>query len=152
MTTNPKILIAIIIVLAIAAWSSPQGEQRSVWDGVYTDEQAKRGEGLYQKKCASCHGDKLTGGESAPPLAGGQFLSNWNGLTLDVLFERIRLTMPSDNPAQVSRPAKADVLAYLLNMNKFPPGKTELHYKAELMKDILIEANQPHDHGSKSGQ
>jgi mono/diheme cytochrome c family protein len=152
MTTNPKTLIVIIIVLAIAAWSSPQGAQRSVWDGVYTDEQAKRGEGLYQRKCASCHGDKLTGGESAPPLAGGQFLSNWNGLTLDVLFERIRLTMPSDNPALVSRPAKADVLAYLLNMNKFPPGKTELHYKAELMKDILIETNQPHDHASKSGQ
>jgi hypothetical protein len=60
--------------------------------------------------------------------------------------------MPSDNPAQVSRPAKADVLAYLLNMNKFPSGETELHYKAELMKDILIEANQPRDHGSKSGQ
>lgn len=159
MTINHKLLIAIIIALAVTAWRPSQAAQeekspapRSVWDGVYTDEQAKRGEGLYQKKCASCHGDKLTGGESAPPLAGGQFLSNWNGLTLDVLFERIRLTMPSDNPAQVSRPAKADVLAYLLNMNKFPSGKTELHYKAELMKDILIETNQPRDHGSKGGQ
>lgn len=152
MTTNPNLFIAIIIVLAIAAWSSPQGAQRSVWDGVYTDDQAKRGETLYHQKCASCHGDKLTGGESAPPLTGGQFLSNWNGLTLDVLFERIRITMPSDNPAQVGRPAKADILAYLLNMNKFPSGKTELQYKAELMKDILIETTDPHPPSSKSGQ
>ena len=157
-----KLPAAVIIVFAIGAWCRSPGLQQaepaasprphSVWDGVYTDEQAKRGETLYLRKCASCHGDKLTGGESAPALAGGQFLSSWNGLTLDLLFERIRVTMPSDNPAQVGRPAKADILAYLLNMNKFPPGKTELQYKAELMKDILIETTQPHDRSSKSGQ
>jgi S-disulfanyl-L-cysteine oxidoreductase SoxD len=120
----------------------PEPKPRSVWDGVYTEEQAKRGESLYHQKCASCHGDKMTGGESAPPLAGGQFLSNWNGLTLDVLFERIRLTMPSDNPAKVSRPLKADILAYVLRMNTFPSGKTDLQYKTELLKDILIAGNK----------
>ena len=152
-----KLSAAIIFAFAIAAWCRPQSAQQekppsphSVWDGVYTDQQAKRGETLYQQKCASCHGDKLTGGESAPPLTGGQFLSNWNGLTLDVLFERIRLTMPSNNPAQVGRPAKADILAYLLNMNKFPAGKSELQYKAELMKDILIQTNQQEAPSNKS--
>ena len=78
-----------------------------------------------------------------PPLTGGQFLSNWNGLTLDVMFERIRITMPSDNPARVSRPAKADILAYILSMNRFPAGKTELQYKSELLKDIVFEAYKP---------
>jgi cytochrome c len=119
-----------------------QSAAHSVWDGVYTEEQAKRGEGLYHEKCASCHGDKLTGGESAPPLAGGQFLSNWNSLTLDILFERIRVTMPSDNPARVGRQSKADILAYMLSMNNFPSGKTELQHKTELLKEILIEANK----------
>jgi S-disulfanyl-L-cysteine oxidoreductase SoxD len=123
---------------------------RSVWDGVYTDEQAKRGESLYHLRCASCHGDKMTGGESAPPLAGGQFLSNWNGLTLDVLFERIRISMPSDNPAAVARPAKADILAYILSMNKFPAGKSELQYKAELMKDVMIEAGKPKSNSAET--
>ena len=122
--------------------SAMAARPHSVWDGVYTTEQARRGEPLYHLKCAPCHGDKLTGGESAPPLAGGQFLSNWNGLTLDVLFERIRLTMPSDNPAKVSRPAKADILAYLLRMNRFPAGKAELQYKSEMLKEILIEMNK----------
>ncbi|HEY6253312.1 MAG TPA: c-type cytochrome [Candidatus Angelobacter sp.] len=116
---------------------------RTVWKGVYTSEQAKRGESLYRLKCAQCHGDKLTGGDSASPLTGGQFLSNWNGLTLDVLFERIRTTMPSDNPARVGRPAKADILAYILSVNRFPSGKAELQYKTELLKGILIEANKP---------
>lgn len=116
---------------------------RSVWDGVYTEDQAKRGEQVYHLRCGSCHGDKLTGGESAPPLAGGQFLSNWSGLTLDVLFERIRLTMPSDNPARVGRVPKIDALAYILSVNRFPSGKAELQHKTELLKDILIEANKP---------
>src|SRR5437588_3062613 len=147
-----RLFILIIVILAISAvYGAVRAQQEkpgatvrphSVWDGVYTDDQARRGEPLYHLRCASCHGDKLTGGESAPPLAGGQFLSNWNGLTLDVLFDRIRLTMPSDNPARVSRPAKADILAYMLRMNRFPAGKTELQYKAELLKEILIEPKQ----------
>lgn len=146
--------LTIFLVLVIAAFCLAQQETaklRSVWDGVYTDEQAKRGEPLYQQRCASCHGDKLTGGESAPPLTGGQFLSNWNGLTLDILFERIRTSMPSDNPAKVTRPAKADILAYILSMNSIPSGKTELPFKAETMKDVLIQTTKPKASESKTG-
>jgi mono/diheme cytochrome c family protein len=143
--------LAIILACVVAVWSRPQVAPRSVWDGVYTEEQAKRGEGLYQKKCASCHGEKLTGG-AAPPLAGDWFVSNWSGLTLDFLFERIRVTMPSAGPSKVSVSEKADILAYLLHVNKFPPGKTELQDKAEMMKDILIERDQPQDHAGKSRQ
>jgi cytochrome c len=140
-------LCSLLVSLAVGTFCLAPGAQednrsRSVWDGVYTNEQAKRGELLYHLKCASCHGDKLTGGESAPPLAGGQFLSNWNGLTLDVLFERIRVTMPADNPAGVSRPAKADILAYMLSVNRFPSGKAELQNKTELLKEIIIAVNK----------
>lgn len=145
-----KLLALILISSALGTFCVALGAQqekpeqpRSVWNGVYTNEQARRGESLYHLRCASCHGDKLTGGESAPPLAGGQFLSNWNGLTLDILFDRIRLTMPSDNPARVGRVAKVDILAYMLSMNRFPPGKSELQHKPELLKEILIEANKP---------
>lgn len=145
-----KFLILILIAAVVAVVAGAFESQRSVWDGVYTDEQAKRGEPLFHLRCASCHGDKLTGGESAPPLTGGEFLSNWNGLTLDVLFERIRVTMPSDNPAKVSRPAKADILAYILQMNHFPPGQSELQPKTELMKDVLIAAENPKANAKKT--
>jgi len=143
-----KFAIAAIIALAAVGASNqssapPADESRSVWDGVYTDEQAQRGEPLYSRECASCHGSTLGGGESSPPLAGGEFLSNWNGLTAGDLFERIRQSMPQNNPAKVGRQQKVDILAYIFSVNKFPAGKTELEQATERLKQIRIEATKP---------
>jgi mono/diheme cytochrome c family protein len=118
---------------------------RSVWDGVYTPEQAARGAALYANTCASCHGTALGGGESAPPLTGGEFLSNWNGLTVGDLFERIRISMPADRPGKLTREQDADVLAFILSVSEFPPGKTELEHQAEALKLIRIDSTRP-DH------
>lgn len=127
----------------LRAQEQTQAESRSVWDGVYTEEQAKRGESLYQRECKTCHGDTLAGGESAPPLTGGAFLANWNGLTLGDLFERIRKTMPQNAPGKLNRQQNADILAFLLSANKFPTGKTELSRQAEFLKEIRFEAVRP---------
>jgi mono/diheme cytochrome c family protein len=116
---------------------------RSVWDGVYTEEQSKRGEALYGASCAKCHGDMLTGGEAAPPLTGGEFLANWNGLTVGDLFERIRISMPADRPGVLSSQQNADILAHMLRMNQFPAGKTELERQAEILKQIRIDPPKP---------
>jgi S-disulfanyl-L-cysteine oxidoreductase SoxD len=118
---------------------------RSAWDGVYTPEQAQRGATLYADKCASCHGAALNGGESAPPLTGGEFFSNWNGLTVGDLFERIRVSMPADNPGKLSRQQDADILAFMLRMNRFPDGNTELDHRTEVLKQIRLEAAKPGD-------
>ena len=144
---NPAIAIAGLTALgafvcAIRA-QEPPASPRSVWDGVYTEEQAKRGEAIYEKQCSACHGDKLAGRESAPPLTGGAFLSNWNGLPLSDLFERVRKTMPQNAPGKLSRQQNADILAYVLSFNKFPAGKTELYRQSEMLKEILFEAEKP---------
>ena len=123
--------------------TSSEQPSRSVWDGVYTEEQAKRGEALSRRECATCHGEALTGGEEAPPLAGDAFLANWNGLTVGDIFERIRRTMPQDDPGRLSRQQDADILAYMLGVNKFPVGKTELERQTELLKQIRFEATKP---------
>jgi quinoprotein glucose dehydrogenase len=116
---------------------------RSVWDGVYTKEQAKRGEALYAQECASCHGLTLNGGEMAPPLAGGEFMSNWNGLTVGDLFDRIRTTMPANAPGQLNREKTADILAEILSVNQFPAGSAELARQSEALKEIRLEAAKP---------
>jgi len=130
--------VGIIIGLAAIAQTS-----RTVWDGVYTEDQAKRGEGVYAKECASCHGSELTGGESAPALAGDSFFANWNGLTLGDLFERIRVSMPQNAPGSLSRQQNADILAFILKVNQFPTGKTELDRQTDILKQIKFDSTKP---------
>jgi len=130
--------------LMLAAFVCAQ-TSRSVWDGVYTSEQSKRGATLYANECASCHGTALNGGESAPPLTGGEFFSNWDGLTVGDLFERIRTTMPADHPGKLTREQDADVLSFMLTVNRFPMGKTELDHRTEVLKQIRLESAKPAD-------
>ena len=134
---------ALIAASLFALRAQEPAGSRSVWDGVYTEEQAKRGEPVYQKECAACHGAMMTGGESAPPLTGGGFQANWNGLTLGDLFDRIRKTMPQSKPGSLTRQQDADVLAFMLSLNKFPAGKTELYRQSEMLKEIRLETKKP---------
>ena len=127
-----------LLLLTVGALLIAQ-TSRSVWDGVYTSEQAARGGAQYSTNCAPCHGTDLNGGESAPPLVGGEFLSNWNGLTVGDLFERIRISMPADRPGRLNREQNTDILTWILNRNQFPAGKTELERQTEVLKQIRIE-------------
>jgi len=131
------------ILQAAPAGQAPAEPSRSVWDGIYSDEQAKRGEPLYSEKCAACHGPDLTGGEMAPALAGAEFKSNWSGLSMGDLFERIRISMPQDNPGSLSRQQIVDVLAFVLSKNDFPTGTTEIPREGEALKQIRFEATKP---------
>jgi mono/diheme cytochrome c family protein len=131
-----------LILLAAAVGLMAQ-TSRSVWDGVYTDAQAKRGAAVYAANCASCHGTALNGGESAPPLTGSEFFSNWDGLTLGDLFDRIRSTMPADNPGKLTREQDSDVLAFMLSVSQFPAGQSELEHRIEILKQIKLEATKP---------
>ena len=123
--------------------ASSTGTPHSVWDGIYTEEQAMRGETLYTRRCAACHGPDLNGGEIAPALASAEFKSNWNGLTVNDLFERIRVSMPQDNPGTLSRQQIADTLAFVFSKNGFPVGKMELARETEVVKEIRFEAIKP---------
>ena len=133
-------LTIVWITCAVGA-AARQAAARSVWDGVYTPEQAKRGEAVYARECARCHGPGLEGnGEGTRPLVGIEFLSTWNGLTLGDLLDRIRLTMPPDIPGKLKRQENADVLAYIVSANKFPAGTTELPRESERLKQIRFDA------------
>jgi quinoprotein glucose dehydrogenase len=139
------LLIAAIIPFATAlALQSVASAQptKSVWDGVYTDEQANRGKQGYADQCASCHGPELTGGEMAPALAGGDFMAGWDGLTVGDLFERIRISMPQNAPGSLSGQQNADILAFVLASNKFPAGSTELAKEAMILKTVKLEAKK----------
>ena len=142
-----KIKIAIIGLAAFGVLHSITGAQetapRTVWDGVYTEEQANRGKEQYAQTCSKCHATDLSGVDEAPALSGGAFLANWSSLTVGDLSERIRISMPPNNKGKLNRQQIADVLSHVLNVNGFPAGKTELEPKTEVLKQIRIESSKP---------
>ena len=112
---------------------------RSVWDGVYTKEQANRGKAAYGEECLKCHGENLGGGEGGPPLASEEFLRKWNGKTVGDLSRVISKTMPADDPGNLSSREYSDIVAYILSVNEFPTGQKELDRDVAALKEIRIE-------------
>jgi len=131
-------------VATIAAFDIPsraeQAPPRSVLDGVYSADQAKRGETLYGQNCSTCHGNDLAGQDESPALTGGGFISNWAGTSAGELADRIRVSMPANNPGKLSRQESADILAYILSVNKYPAGDKELPKESEILSQIKIVA------------
>jgi cytochrome c5 len=141
-----KLLIALVVIMAAASHerhAPARVATRSVWDSVYTLNQAARGETAYAKSCARCHKASLGGADESPPLAGGAFLSNWNDQSLGVLHDRIRSSMPPDDPGTYSRELVTDVIAYMLKVNGFPAGTTELSKETEALREIVVRAAKP---------
>jgi mono/diheme cytochrome c family protein len=132
-------LLMVLLFCGAIVVTAEQDGQRSVRDGVYTDAQATRGEKVYGVECAACHGADLAGMTPFPPLTGTAWAGNWNGHTLDAIVDRLEKTMPPDNPKTVTREQQVDVLAYLLKMNTYPAGSSELPHGAEQLKAITFE-------------
>ena len=125
---------AVVLGCVALAGAAP----RSVWSGVYTDEQATAGEKTYFARCSSCHGDELGGIERAPALAGGPFLEAWRGRNLRRLFDRID-EMPPTEPKSLSPVDAAAVMAFLLRSSEMPSGPTALPADRAQLGDITFE-------------
>src|SRR5688572_14351474 len=125
--------------LSFGAVSAQQATTKTVWDGVFTAEQAERGAAAYKATCSECHGGDLMGDGFAPALTGADFQGNWNDLSVGDLFERIRISMPPSGPSSVTPAQKADIVAHIFNQNKYPAGTTELEPNTEVLKTIKIE-------------
>ena len=119
-----RTLITAALVVWAAALASAQGA-RTVRDGVFTDVQAARGQAIYQKQCASCHGVKLEGVQG-PPLVADAFLSHWHTQPLADLAGKIRNTMPADATGTLTPQQSVDLVAFILKAGGFPAGKTDL--------------------------
>lgn len=110
---------AVALAIGCAGRTPPQGLEapglatpaaaangnRTVWDGVYTEEQSRRGEAVYASACVLCHKPALTGAGIVPPLAGEEFLGRWNRKTAGDLFEQMRTSMPPVIAGAAAAPA-----------------------------------------------
>lgn len=131
--------LALIWVAGVSHHAVQAEQNKTVWDGVYSQEQADRGAATYKAQCSECHGNDLMGDGFAPALTGAEFMGNWNDLSIGDLFERIRISMPPSGPSGVPPADKADIVAHIMSANKWPAGTSVLEPKTDVLKLIKIE-------------
>jgi quinoprotein glucose dehydrogenase len=135
------ILIAACAVLTVAAGLQvARAQATSVVEGVYTEEQAKKGVALYEEQCAACHGEDMAGNDIIPGLTGDTFSTNWTGKSVGELYEKINLTMPALNPGSLTGDQTAEIIAAMLSANKYPSGKMALANAMEPLNAVKIDA------------
>jgi cytochrome c len=130
---------------------------RSTLDGVYTSQQADRGEREYGRSCEHCHGRELEGDRAreVPPLLGDPFMRSWTGRPLKTLLDQVSQAMPADRRGALSARTYTDLIAFLLRANGFPSGDTALPPAADFQKDgleSLAIAALPSSLGTSAGQ
>jgi mono/diheme cytochrome c family protein len=119
------------ISFAASALGAGAAATRSTRDGVYSTAQAERGEKTYKAKCGNCH--------MPDQYSGYVFMQSWTGQTIFALYDNIRTTMPKDNPGSLKPQDYADIIAYLLKINRLPSGDTDLKGARPAMLDVIIE-------------
>ena len=136
-----RVVIASVVVLQALILVSAQG--KTTLDGAYSEAQATRGEKVYATSCVSCHGDDLSGGGQTPPLAGKEFNSDWNDLSMGDLYDRTHLSMPADKPGSLTPEQTVDVIAFLLKKGSFPAGQADLPTDTAALKQMKFVSPKP---------
>jgi hypothetical protein len=135
---SPVFLLAFVMTWQ-ATTPAAQGndsKDAKIWNGVYTAAQAERAKTSFTAVCRRCHNDDLGGSERGPSLRGNRFMSTWETQDLNVLFAKIRDTMPPDSPSSLPDEDYIDLVALILQANSFPAGAENL--SAEKLGGILI--------------
>jgi alcohol dehydrogenase (cytochrome c) len=145
-TAAAVLLGCAMLILAQQVAPTANTAAKAKWlasSGVYTEAQAARGKALYSRSCLQCHGGELSGAEGSPPLAGSLFLSHWGGLSIGALHARIEKTMPPGNSGSLGAVSDADVVAYILSKNGFPPGSKPLPADPAGLSAIALDTSAP---------
>jgi hypothetical protein len=126
-----------LAVVLFAALVSTQPSAKSVWDGVFTKQQADRGKEAYGRACTHCHRDDLSGNEDgAPALRGAEFSERWKERPLSEFYFVLRETMPQDEPASLTTQVYVDIISFILSGNNMPAGEKELPSDMEALEQI----------------
>jgi len=127
-----KVLFMILVsvsVLLVALATTAQDEKQSVQSGVYSEEQAARGEKTFSEACLVCH--------QPEEFRQGNYMEGWSGQTVGDFVGFIRSTMPEDNPGRLKRREYIDIVSFFFQQNGLPAGDADLERDA--LGDIVIE-------------
>lgn len=137
-----RVLSAAAAIWVLAAVPGAQAPAPDIWQGVYGEAQAERGQAVYMTACIRCHGADLAG-TTAPALTGDRFFATWGGDAVSRLFEKIRDTMPPNFGTILDDSAKLDIVAFILQRNGYPAGRDLPSGNALASIQILRRGEQP---------
>jgi len=127
----------IAILMSVTLLAAPlAAPQKSVWDGVYTADQATRGQKTYDAECSRCH--------ELSSFAGKQFMDAWKGQTAGDLYDNISSAMPMDAPGKLDKQQYVDIVTYMFKLNEFPAGQEELKADKNVLQGVKIEPKPAH--------
>jgi PQQ-dependent dehydrogenase (s-GDH family) len=105
---------------------------------TFTAAQAADGKTAYNANCAVCHGSTMTNGTFGTPLAGEYFKKMWSGRSAKAFFDKSR-TMPPAAPGSLPAETYANVIAYILEMNGYPPGAAKLPAAGDALSGMSLK-------------
>lgn len=93
-------------------------------------QQLERGEQWFRARCLECHAHQA--------IANGDFQMKWDGRTAYELFERVRSSMPENDPGSLSSGTYTAIIAYLLKLNGMPVGATPLSSDSAALAEVRL--------------
>ena len=140
--------VGFVVLLGASSAAVPLGAagqtvDKTVWDGVYSEEQSLKGQEVSKASCVTCHGEGLGGSDLAPALMGPDFVAAWSGRSVGELYEKIHTTMPADGPGTLKPQQSASLVAYILKLNEFPAGTTEVGTDLTALNQFMIRSKKP---------
>lgn len=138
-------MIGVVLACVTAGAAGQAATPISVWSGVYTVVQNKRGEEIHASVCVMCHGYQLNGAGQpemppSPAIARASFLRKWTGANVAALFIYVRQTMPPDAPGTLTDQQAVDAIAHMFAVSGMPAGSSELTLDPKALANIIIDA------------
>ncbi len=124
--------------------SSERADEPSTLDGLFTPDQADRGEALHRNHCSECH--------ESSDWTSTAFRDRWSEASVFRLWHWIYGRMPHGNPGSLERQEVSDALAYILELNGLPPGASELSTDDDWLDDYWVIWPSPPGQDRGAGQ
>jgi mono/diheme cytochrome c family protein len=120
------VLLAVAASLGLAYAAQPQ---KSIQEGVFTEDQVKEGQKVWEEICSQCH---------PLDIFGPDYMIGWEGATAGELFELLQATMPYESPGILSADEYLEVMVFLFSLNGVKHGEEELPADAPQLYEITI--------------
>ena len=137
--SRARVVVSVSLYVLLSLGSLVAQPIRPASEGVYVEEQAERGEPVYQETCAACHMPDLLGDDFAPALSADMFAARWAGKPVGELFIIVKATMPADRPGSLDDKEYAAIVAFLLKMNGYAAGPQELSSDPKELAQIMFD-------------